>query len=377
MSGMRKLRVVAKTRESRLITSFELAPVEPGGWRPFEAGQFLVLRVPGDSTRPSALRTYSVSCAPGHPGRYRISVKREAAPRDGVPPGLGSCWLHDHVAVGDLLDADGPRGDFVLDRASARPVVLLSGGVGLTPLVSMLHALAEGSDRAAHFIHACDNGEVHALGDEVRALVASRPGLVARFVYRTPSDADRAGGDAGGGRSSSPRFDAEGIVTRELLQRWLPLDDYDFYLCGPPPFMQGCYRLLRSLGVPKARIAYEFFGPATVLDTDDIEAGVAAIAAAAPPAAISDADAATAALVSFRKSGRSAHWQPGCESLLAFAEEQGLQPDFSCRAGVCGSCRTALVSGAVDYFEDPLDDPGAGQVLLCCSRPRGPVVLDL
>ena len=363
MGGFRPLKVIAKVRESRTITSFHLQPAEPGGWRHFEPGQFLVFRFPADNERGHVLRTYSVSCAPGHPGRYRISVKREAAPRAGVPDGFSSCLLHDTVEVGDVLLADGPRGDFVLDRASARPVLLLCGGVGLTPLVAMLHALAEQSDRRVVFIHACDNGEVHALGDEVRALAASRSGIEAHFVYRFPTDADRVGARH-----------HEGLVTRELLQRLLPLDDYECYLCGPGPFMQAMHRCLRSLGVARERIAYEFFGPATVLDAED----AAAPAPSAPTAVAATAVAADGAVtVSFRKSGRSAAWIDGADSLLSFAEDHGLTPEFSCRAGVCGTCKSALLQGEVDYFEEPLDDPGPVQVLICCSRPKGPVVLDL
>ncbi len=364
--GFRPLKVIDKVRESRTITSFHLAPAEPGGWRHFEPGQFLVFRFPADNERGHVLRTYSVSCAPGHPGRYRISVKRETAPQPGLPDGFASCHLHDRVEVGDVLMADGPRGDFHLDRASTRPVVLLSGGVGLTPLVSMLHALAERSDRRTVFIHACDNGDVHALDGEVRALAASRPGIDAHVVYRFPTDADRI----------AARHQAEGVITRELLQRLLALDDYEFYLCGPPPFMQAVFRLVRSLGVAKERIAYEFFGPATVLEPDE---PAAVGAAPAVPAAATDAPAADASsiTVTFRKSGRSAIWVDGGESLLSFAESHGLNPPFSCRAGVCGTCKTGLISGEVGYVEEPLDDPGAGQVLLCCSRPKSAIVLDI
>ena len=367
--GFRPLKVIDKVRESSTITSFHLAPAEPGGWRGFEPGQFLVFKFPADNERGHVLRTYSVSCAPGHPGRYRISVKREAAPQPGLPDGLGSCHLHDRVAIGDILMADGPRGDFYLDRMSSRPVVLLSGGVGLTPMVSMLHALAEQSDRRAVFIHACDNGEVHALGDEVRALAASRPGIAAHVVYRFPTEADRA----------AARHQAEGVITRELLQRLLPLDDYEFYLCGPPPFMQAVFRLVRSLGVAKNRIAYEFFGPATVLEPDEAASAPKPVAVAetrrAAPADAKETDGAIT--VTFRKSGRSASWVEGAESLLSFAESHGLAPEFSCRAGVCGTCKTGLVEGEISYFEEPLDDPGAGQVLICCARPKGNLVLDL
>jgi uncharacterized protein len=366
-AGFRPLKVVAKVRESLTITSFYLEPTEPEGWRPFKAGQFLVLRFEADDKSGPVVRTYTVSSAPGDVDQYRITVKRETAAHVGVPDGIGSCRLHDHIDIGDVLMADGPRGDFMLDTNSARPVLLLSGGVGLTPMVSMLHVIAKQSDRRATFMHATDNGQVHALIDEVRALVASRPGLEARFVYRFATEADRA----------AKCHDAEGLITRELLQRWLPLDDYDVYLCGPPPFMQALYRTLRSLGVAKARIAYEFFGPATVLDADnDTAASLSSSVPLVAEAPQKNANEKTAT-VTFSKSGRSAEWSEHPGSLLSFAEQLGLTPTFSCRAGVCGSCLTTLVSGEVEYFEDPLDDPGPDQVLLCCARPKGSVSLDL
>ncbi|MDH6234950.1 ferredoxin-NADP reductase [Mesorhizobium soli] len=359
-SRFRELKVVTKVRESSIITSFHLEPVEPEGWRPFEAGQFLVFRFPVREGKDFVLRNYSVSSSPERKGSYRITVKREAAPRADVPGGVSSCHLHDHVEVGDVLTAEGPRGDFVLDRQSSRPVVLLSGGVGLTPLVSMLHALA-GTQRRVFFIHACENGEVHALRDEVEALAASRPGMAVHFCYRFPTDADRAAGC----------HHSEGVITRELLQSLLPLDDYDFYLCGPSPFMQAVHGILRGLGVPRQRISYEFFGPATLLEAPAEPAPVQTPPLA--PAAVLDG----AMTVEFRKSGRKGVWNPAAESLLAFAEDQGLEPEFSCRAGVCGTCKSKLLAGEVAYFEEPLDDLAPGEVLLCCSKPQGPIVLDI
>lgn len=360
-SGFREFRVVAKVRESTVITSFHLEPVEPDGWRAFEPGQFLVFRIPAQGAKDFALRNYSVSCSPGDCGRYRITVKREAAPALGLPDGLSSCYLHDQVEVGDVLAAEGPRGDFTLDCESQRPVVLLSGGVGLTPLVSMLHALAPQAARRVVFIHACDNGEVHALRGEVETLAASRPGIAAHFCYRYPTEKDEA----------ATRHHHKGVVSRELLQGLLPLDDYDFYLCGPAPFMQAVHGALRSLGVPKQRIAYEFFGPATLLEPAEQQV-VTAKPQLSPPEISTDA-----VTVEFRKSGRMAVWDNTAESLLAFAEEQGLAPEFSCRAGICGTCKSHLVTGEVSYFEEPLDELAIGEVLLCCSRPQGSVVLDI
>ena len=364
-SGFRDLKVVAKVKESAIITSFHIEPVNPQDWLAFEPGQFLVVQVPvpreaaGD--KGYLLRNYSISSSPGAAGRYRISVKREAAPAPGIPDGKSSCFLHDEVDVGHVLTAQGPRGDFVLDKTSTRPVVLLSGGVGLTPMVSMLHALVSMSDRRAVFIHACESGDVHALRDEVTDLIATRPGLAVHYCYRSPTERDKA----------DRRFHSEGMISPEILQRLLPIDDYDFYLCGPPPFMQAIYGMLRELGVPKQRIAYEFFGPATVLEPDAVRAP----AVPAQPARIEAAGEATT--VEFRKSGLTAVWDGSAASLLDFAENQGLLPEFSCRAGICGTCKSRLILGDVTYFEEPLDELGAGEVLLCCSKPRGSVVLDI
>ena len=372
--GFRKFKVVDKRRESSVITSFHLEPLEQHDWTGFRPGQFLTFRIPAKDGDASILRHYSVSGSPAQSRQYRITVKREARLNGSTPDGVSSCFLHDRIEIGDVLSAQGPTGLFVLDQTSERPVVLLSGGVGLTPLVSMLHALAT-TDRRVLFLHACENGDVHALRGEVEAIAASRPGIAARFCYRTPTEADRR----------EAHF-LEGVISRDVLQDLLHLDDYDFYLCGPPAFMQAVYALVRGLGVPATRIAYEFFGPATVLEkavganfpVETVLAMPTATEPARSPLVTAEpAGARDAAMVEFRASGIVATWQDGEESLLSFAEHQGLEADFSCRVGVCGTCITRLIAGEVAYFETPLDVPPPGEVLLCCSRPVGPVVLDL
>ncbi len=354
--GFRGLRVVAKAVESSLITSFHLQAANGGALPAFRPGQFLVFSIPSGTGH--VLRNYSLSGSPDDLSNYRISVKREPSAGPGLPAGLSSNYLHDHVDVGDVLMVDGPRGAFVLDEESPRPVVLLSGGVGLTPMVAMLHALAQRSTRRVMFLHACENGAIHALRDEVNGLIAQRAGLSAHYCYRLPGEDDRAAG----------HFHGEGFLTREVMQSLLCLDDYDFYLCGPPPFMQAMYATLRGLGVAKERIAYEFFGPATVLEgrANPVTAKIPV----APPAE-------GAITVEFRKSGLTAIWDGVADSLLAFAEDQGLKPAFSCRAGICGTCVSRIVSGKVSYFEDPLEDLDQGELLLCCSRPTTAIVLDL
>ena len=361
-SRFRPFELLSKVRESATITSFRLAPLEPQHWRPFEAGQFLTIRVP-DRKGGHVLRNYTVSSSPREEGTYRITVKREAAPSQDVPEGLSSCWLHDEIEPGAILEIDPPRGAFKLDGASSRPVVLLSGGVGLTPTVSMLNVLARESDRPVWFIHACDGAAVHALRDEVEHLAALRPGIAVHFCYRF----------AGSGDLDAGLCHSEGFLTRGTLQSLLPLDDYDIYMCGPPPFMQSLYGILTGLGVRKERIAYEFFGPASLLS----EAGQEAVRPAAAPRAAEAVTERGAVQVVLQKSGRSLAWDATSESILAFLEAQGIEPEFSCRAGVCGTCEQGLVSGEVDYFEEPLEEIPNDRVLLCCTRPKSSIVLDL
>lgn len=388
----RTFRVLRKLPESSVITSFHLVPADDGPLFSARPGQYLTLRVPlPDGT---VLRTYSLSNAVDAPDVHRISVKRET---------LGSVWLHEHLAEGDQIEIAAPRGAFHLDESDDRPVLLLAGGVGLTPLLSILHRIAAGR-RRAWFIQAAENGDVHALRDEVAGLAAASDGrILSRTVYRHPTEADRA----------ARRFDAEGEIDRALLQSLLPLDDYQVYLCGPTPFMVAMWRLLTSLGITPERIAYEFFGkggslaalaaekpdaaprPTNVTPrnapkalagleflTDPDARGVpetaplvatARGAAGGAPVTAAESDADT---VVFARSGISAAWD-GEGSILELAEAAGLSPEFSCREGICNTCITRLKEGSVEYRLDPLDPPPTGQVLICCSRPVGRVVLDL
>lgn len=357
----RPFKVIGKKAENRLISSFLLEPLDASDWKPFMPGQFLVLRLPA-ADGGHILRHYSISSDPVVEGCYRISVKREEAPRAGLPDGLGSCHLHRNVEVGAILDVGGPHGAFRLDQASRRPLVLLSGGVGVTPLLSMLHGASRDPDRAIFFIHACLDGSVHAFPDEVRQAAARRDGIHIHTIYERPRLEDRG------------QYQAEGLVDRALLQTLLPLDNYDFYLCGPSPFMQAVYALLRDLGVGRDRIAYEFFGPSALLEPAAMPAP--APTPSVPPSAPGN-DPMAARTVSFARSGHVAPWTGEAGSLLELAEMQGLRPDFSCRAGICGACSARLLSGEVDYSEEPLNPPAAGRILLCCSQPRGAIAIDL
>ncbi|MDV2117555.1 FAD-binding oxidoreductase [Alcaligenes faecalis] len=381
----RDYRVLDKQHESDVITSFVLQPVD-GVVPPYQPGQYLVFRLEIDGQ--TVLRNYSVSGDPDCTDRLRISVKHEKAPAGlSVADGLASSYLHQQVQPGDVLSAAGPMGEFVLDESSQRPVVLLSGGVGQTPLLAMLHRLLKRSQRKVYVIHACDNSAVHAFADEMRELVAQRDGVQLYFCYRNPTENDEQAG----------LHHVAGLITREQLQRWLPLDDYEFYLCGPSAFMQSNYGVLRSLGVEQERIHYEFFGPATVLENtldgdvaasvvqpepsgagpDVLGSAIASVSELESPAVVDETATDATQTVTFLPDGRQAQWHEDCPSLLDLAEETGLSPDFNCRAGLCNTCMCTLVSGEVDYFEEPLDPVPEGKVLLCCSRPRGPVAVEV
>jgi uncharacterized protein len=358
--AFKRMRIVDVQRECSVIKSFVLE-AEDGALLPaFLPGQFVQVRITcADGQR--LLRHYSLSGDPAERTRWRISVKHQLAPADRgeLHDGRVSSHLHGVIEVGATLDVAGPAGAFVLDEQSDRPVVLLSGGVGVTPMLSMLHRLCATSRRRVYFIHACENGGVHAFRDEVVRLQASREGVLTHICYRTPEPTDVAG----------QRFDSHGLITRETLQRLLPLDDYDVYLCGPTRFMQANFRLLRSLGVDKARIRHEFFGPASVLELEEVD-----VPSSPEPSVALDASVPA---VHFMPSGKTVAWDPSCHSLLDFAEAAGFKPPFSCRAGLCGCCASQLIDGAVEYFEQPLDEPREGEVLLCCARPSTAITLQI
>lgn len=246
-NGWRRFRVAAKRKESDIITSFVLEPEDGGSVVLHRPGQYLTFKVaiPGNGEHR---RNYSISSAPsGH--TYRISVKRE-------PLGLISNHLHDFVSEGDVLDVAPPTGDFFLKEGTRRPVILLSGGVGLTPMVSMLEAIAAtNEDATVHYVHGTQDSKVHAMGDHVRKLTLGRDGLQSAIFYRTPHETDEKG----------VHYDHEGYVTVEWLAENTPLSEADVYLCGPKPFLATFVHGLARAGVSSERLHYEFFGPADEL----------------------------------------------------------------------------------------------------------------
>ncbi|MCF6134573.1 NO-inducible flavohemoprotein [Thermoactinomyces vulgaris] len=253
--GFREFVVVKKVKESEVITSFYLKPKDNKPLASFRPGQYLTIRakIPGEKYMHH--RHYSLSDAPGK-DTYRISVKREDV-RDGNPPGVVSTWLHEQVQEGDVLEFSSPAGDFVLDTESTNPVVLISGGVGFTPLMSMLNTLVEKQpDRDVTCIHAAINGKHHAMKEHVARLAATCDRLKSYVIYESPTEEDRA----------EKSFDKEGWIDKKWLESVVDHTGADFYLCGPVPFMEVVYSALREMNVDESRIHYEAFRPLDTID---------------------------------------------------------------------------------------------------------------
>lgn len=349
---LRDYRVQRVERESDSISSFYLQPDDGEVIPCHQAGQFLPVEIQSPGLDEPIRRTFTISNAPNG-DYYRLSIKREPPLKPGMSPGLASNFFHDHVKSGTIIRALSPRGKFTLDKSSTRPVVMISGGVGVTPMISLLEQLCEDGDscgctRPVWFIHGAINSDVHAFGDHVRRLAQEFSCLTTHVRYSRPSATDVAGKD----------HDSTGHINLELLKSLLPLDDYDFYLCGPTSFMESLYRDLQMLGVADKRIHYEFFGVGTTLKK---KSGAQSL--------IDEIGDQKPVAVQFARSGIETTWDPSRGTLLDLAESEGLQPAYSCRSGVCQTCATKVSKGQVAYVEQPMVDPGENTALICSAYP--------
>ncbi len=349
--GFRPFRVSEKTRESRNVVSLQL---EPADGQPIAAalpGQFLVLRFGADASS-SLMRSYSLSGNPGA-ASYRVSIKREAL-------GAVSRYVDDKVRPGDIVQASAARGSFLL-RPGETPVVLLSAGIGVTPVLAMLHALAaEASGREVWWLYGARSGRDHPFAKEARGLLRGLARSHSHVRYSAPDAEDRLHVD----------FDAVGhLDTPALATLTLPRDG-DFYLCGPTGFMADLSAGLAKLGIDADRIHTEAFGsgPSTTPGIAD-RPREAPHQPPGPPG--------TGALVTFVRSGLSVHWDPAFGNLLDLAEACGVPVQWSCRTGVCHTCETGLIAGQVCYHPDPVEPPEEGNILICCARPEGGLAVDL
>lgn len=356
-NSWRPFRIAQIVDESSVIRSFHLEPADGKGIVAHEAGQHLPIRVRPDPAGEPVLRTYTLSTAPSD-GFYRISVKRQ---------GLVSNHLHDDLKIGDVIEARAPAGGFTIDPLEARPAVLLAAGVGITPMLAMLRSIVfEGLRkrriRPTYMFIAARTLAERAFDAELATLTQQAGGAVRLIRLLDITEGAVPGTD----------FDAEGRISTDLFRQTLPFDAYDFYMCGPPPFMQGLYDQLSDIGVPDARIHAEAFGPASLKRRE------ADSADALPPAADKPVP------VAFAKSGKEARWDKAAGSLLDLAEARGLTPEYSCRGGSCGTCAVKVLAGKVTYEARPSVKVAADQALICCAMPADPsagggdrLVLDL
>jgi ferredoxin-NADP reductase/MOSC domain-containing protein YiiM/ferredoxin len=349
--GFRQLRVAGIHKESDNVTSFALAPVDGQSLPVFQAGQFVVLRLLVDPAKPPVLRSYSLSDLPGA-DHFRISVKNESN-------GIGSSFLCNRAREGDVLDVSAPRGSFTL-RASQNPVVLLSAGVGATPVMSMLHSLAaEKSQREIWWIYGAHNRVEHPFAEESRSLLKQLSRGRGYVVYSKPTENDKIGAD----------FDASGHIDTPLLERIGVPRDGDYYLCGPSSFLQNMRDGLQKWGVLGADVHTEIFG--------SLEAITPGMAQVNHTPHLPQGAPGSGPPVSFVRSGITAAWDTKFGSLLELAEACDVPVRWSCRTGVCHTCMTDLIGGSVVYNPEPLERPAPGNVLVCCSRPNAGVTLDL
>ena len=353
LPGFRPLKVTAIDQESADVLSLTMRNQDGQPLPAALPGQYVVLRLQPTAGGPPLFRSYSLS-GPVSTERYRISVKIE-------PNGAGGTYLREHVRLGDMLDVSAPRGNFIL-QSGERPVVLLSAGIGATPALAMLHALAEArSTRQILWLHAAHDREHHPFVAEVRRLMGTLAHGRTYVCYSTPGPQEKVGLD----------FDAAGHLSRTVLDVVGIPREADVYLCGPTRFMADMKAALTGLGVSSERIHVEIFN-----GSEPMTPGVVSAPTRAPHLPKDDAN--TGSLVSFARSGIAAHWKPSAyQSILELAEACDVPVRWSCRTGVCHNCESGLVSGQVVYGPDPLEMPADGNLLVCCSQPIGDVVIDL
>jgi ferredoxin-NADP reductase/MOSC domain-containing protein YiiM len=350
--GFRSLRVARVDREAANVVSLSIEPTDGALLPAALPGQFLVLRLRATTNGPMLLRNYSMSGMPGA-RTYRVSVKRETN-------GVVSSYLYDHVNAGDILEVSAPRGGFIL-RSGDAPVVLLSAGIGATPVLAMLYSLSSGaSRREVWWIYGARNRAEHPFAKESRGLLQTLVNSRSHIVYSKPDSGDEPGVD----------YDSVGHVDTPLLDRLSVTRDADFYLCGPPSFLKQLTQGLKTWGADSTRIHLEVFGPEA-----PITPGIAQ--SSRPPVHAPAGEPGIGPQISFTRSGLTVPWNSRFSSLLELAEACDVPVQWSCRTGVCHTCECALIGGTVHYEPDPLDPPAAGNVLICCSRPFGDVEVDL
>jgi ferredoxin-NADP reductase/MOSC domain-containing protein YiiM len=350
-TGYRPFILRQKVRESEDVSSFHLAPEDGRPLPSYLPGQFLTVRLALPGIERPVVRSYSLSDA-ARPDHYRLTIRRIGS-RTGEPQvkaGLASTHFHDRLAVGDRIEAKAPAGTFTIDtRQQDQPVVLIGGGIGITPLLSMLNDIAAAdAPRETWLLYGVRDDRDHVMRAHLEAIARTRANVHLWVFYSRPA------------RAMDGRDIQVGHIDLAALKRLLPSNAYDFYLCGPPAMMESVTRDLQAWGVPADRVHTEAFGPATVKQ------------AVGGPTAQPDCGFD----VTFERAGVTAQWSRCEMPLLELAEEHGVAIDFGCRAGSCGTCVTRLLSGAVRYLRQPNAPLEAGEILPCIAVPAEPLTLE-
>jgi uncharacterized protein len=367
-NGYRKFSVSKKVEEGLHVCSFYLSPHDGKRLPPFLPGQYLTfeIHIPLQSNggvmlqgqRRSVIRCYSLSDGPNHPDYYRITIKKIFPPPDSPSSrgGLVSSYFHDEVKVGDILNAKAPMGKFCLDVSKQTPVVLVGGGIGVTPMLSMLNAIVEArSQRETWFFYGVRNKKDHIMKEPIERISREFRNVHFHVCYSNPGVEDQEGKD----------YHHFGHASVDLMKKVLPSNNFQFYLCGPPPMMTQMTQELKEWGVPKLRIFFEAFGPATVKK----------LAGSAP--LLPKKDTEQSFQVTFAKSQKTTRWNKVSGTLLELAEANGIPIDSGCRAGNCGTCMIAIRSGQVDSVVKHDAKSEKGSCLTCVSIPQSDVTLDV
>jgi hypothetical protein len=354
--------VVRKVKESEEITSFYLKPQDNGSIPDYKPGQFLTIKLDIPEQPRPVIRTYSLSDYSQNSDYYRLSIKRESAPKGlDVPPGVASNFMHDRIQEGSIIPAKPPNGKFFIDVNKPLPAVLISNGVGITPMIAMAKACTQGNSRRnLWFLHGARNGDYHAFCQEVNA-IADNSNLQVHYKYSRPRPEDEG------------MYHSQGYVDKQLIETSiLPQikqiygsTDAEYFLCGSPSFMDAIREGLSELGVPQERVFLESFskGASTKSETKNT---------------FSNNGKVDSAEIVFVQSGKTLTWNSGDGTILEFAENNGINPPYSCRQGICLTCMCAIQEGEVEYTEPTTNEPDEGSVLICISQPKtDKVVLDL
>ncbi len=355
-SGFRKFYIHRRVNESEGITSFYLRPYDGKPVPRFLPGQHLTFRLQIPGRPKPVIRCYSLSDAPIYENQYRVSIKRLGAPPGSgdIPEGVGSCFFHDMLDVDRIVDVQAPKGNFYLNMADQRPAVLIAGGIGLTPMLSMLNTAAYTKSRREFWLfYAVANRRQHVQPEHLKKLAREHPNINIVICYSDPTRNCVKGRD----------FHYRGRINRRLFQGLLPSRDCQYYMCGPLPMQDAIIKDLKEWGVPEKDIKFEVFGRRKGKKP------------AASGVDVTNKNSEPIEIV-FARSGKVGKWVSEEETVLDVAEAAGVVMDSGCRAGQCGTCATPIKQGSVTYLEEPGTQPPSGSCLTCVAIPKEGLVLD-